>query len=278
MKMGDLERATGVSRSTIRGYLQMGLLRPPRRVGPRTYLFDDDHVRSLARIRTLREQGQSLRSIKQALGPASTGPHAQGNSDPLPDRRAQLRGVATKMFAERGYAAVKLTDIAREANMTKAAFYRYFDSKEALFVECVEQIRMLIVPIDARKREGSDPDLNARGTWRARVALENFETYRMVANFLKMVIFGTDPALARKARRAYDAMVTDVREDMVQATKLGLYRADVDHELHCYMLFGALMGAGLKMATDPRYSLDDALNGYMDLVAHGTVPKTRKKR
>lgn len=276
--MGDLERATGVPRSTIRGYLQMGLLQAPRQVGPRTYLFDDGHLRALSEIRELRKQGVSLRDIKQRLTQASTpkAPAAAGPEVATSGRREHILAVATRMFAERGFDSVRLADIADETSMTKAALYRYFDSKDTLFVECVSEIRFLVVPREARANQGQHPNLDSRAAWRAEVALQNYETYQMVARFLMMVIFGDDAALSAKAKDAYHAMVTDVRDDMVQAAKQGLYRTDVDYDMHCYMLFGALMGAGLRRTVDPACTVDDALKAYRDLVTWGTLPGNKK--
>ena len=37
------------------------------------------------------------------------------------------------MFAESGFAAAKLTEIARRAGVSKAALYLYFETKEDLF-------------------------------------------------------------------------------------------------------------------------------------------------
>jgi AcrR family transcriptional regulator len=53
------------------------------------------------------------------------------------ERRAQLLLVATKMFAERGFQAATMDDIAREAGFTKPILYQYFDSKTDLYREIV---------------------------------------------------------------------------------------------------------------------------------------------
>ena len=37
------------------------------------------------------------------------------------------------MFAEKGFAAAKLDDIARKAGISKATLYLYFDTKEEIF-------------------------------------------------------------------------------------------------------------------------------------------------
>ncbi len=62
-------------------------------------------------------------------------------------RPAEIVAAALEVFVERGYAATKLTDVARRAGVTKGTLYLYFDSKEALFKAVV---RETIVPVIAQ--------------------------------------------------------------------------------------------------------------------------------
>jgi AcrR family transcriptional regulator len=49
------------------------------------------------------------------------------------ERRAQLLERATELFAAHGYDALSMSQIAREAKISKALLYHYFASKRALF-------------------------------------------------------------------------------------------------------------------------------------------------
>ena len=48
-------------------------------------------------------------------------------------RPAEIVGAAFEVFAERGFAAARLDDIAARAGVSKGALYLYFETKEALF-------------------------------------------------------------------------------------------------------------------------------------------------
>src|SRR5438094_6500071 len=48
-------------------------------------------------------------------------------------RPAEIRAAALDCFAERGFAATRLEDIAARAGVTKGTLYLYFPSKEELF-------------------------------------------------------------------------------------------------------------------------------------------------
>ena len=53
------------------------------------------------------------------------------------ERRELLLAVAKKVFAERGFQAATMDDIAKEAGFTKPILYQYFESKTDLYHEIV---------------------------------------------------------------------------------------------------------------------------------------------
>ena len=53
-------------------------------------------------------------------------------------RRRQLFDVALRLFAEHGYAATTMDDIAEEAGVTKPLVYQHFESKRALYLELMD--------------------------------------------------------------------------------------------------------------------------------------------
>ena len=55
------------------------------------------------------------------------------------DRPAEIVQAALDVFAERGFAAARLDDIARRAGVSKGALYLYFETKEDLFRAVVAQ-------------------------------------------------------------------------------------------------------------------------------------------
>ena len=55
-------------------------------------------------------------------------------------RREQLLSVALHLFAERGYTATTMDDIAEAAGVTKPLLYQHFSSKRALYLELAHSI------------------------------------------------------------------------------------------------------------------------------------------
>lgn len=60
-------------------------------------------------------------------------------SKPPEVRRKELLDTAMRLFTQRGYDETSMADIARELGVVQGLCYRYFDSKQALFQEAMDQ-------------------------------------------------------------------------------------------------------------------------------------------
>ncbi len=61
------------------------------------------------------------------------------------DRRQTIAGNARRLFAERGFSAVRMEDIAAATGVTPRAVYRHFESKQRLLSEIVRDSQQLFV-------------------------------------------------------------------------------------------------------------------------------------
>src|SRR5215472_5704895 len=74
------------------------------------------------------------------------------------DRPAEIIAAALAGFAERGFAATRLEDVARRAGVTKGTLYLYFPNKEELFKAVVRQAVVAnIVLSEALVAHSSEP-------------------------------------------------------------------------------------------------------------------------
>jgi AcrR family transcriptional regulator len=100
---------------------------------------------------------------------------------PAGERRAAILDAAMNVFADRGYHAASIDEIAREAGVSKALIYEHFASKQALWAslldtQAAEIFRRLAAgaataePGEVRLRSGVDAFLTfveeRRGAWR----------------------------------------------------------------------------------------------------------------
>jgi AcrR family transcriptional regulator len=59
---------------------------------------------------------------------------------PRAEREQQIVDEAIAEFAERGYAAASMVDIARRAGISKPLIYQYFGSKDGLYLACLHAV------------------------------------------------------------------------------------------------------------------------------------------
>ena len=71
--------------------------------------------------------------------------------------RQALQQAADRLFAERGYGATTVRDIARAAGVTERTFFRYFTGKEELILD--DALGWLPVLLDAIRDRPDDEDL-----------------------------------------------------------------------------------------------------------------------
>ncbi len=94
---------------------------------------------------------------------AASAPAERSGQTPAPnprsqrksDRRLQLLAAAERLFAERGFLAVRLEDIGAAAGVSGPAIYRHFPNKESLLVELLVGIstRLLAGAREVKSRE-----------------------------------------------------------------------------------------------------------------------------
>jgi AcrR family transcriptional regulator len=139
----EIVELTGVPASSIHHYRRLGLVPEPHRTSVKQFLYDDRHVAALRLIRALRQRGRSLDEIREALPSLLHGDDERAISaesldggDFESDRRAKTKLIdaAMEAFSEHSFREVSIAGLCERAGVAKGTFYRWFDSKEALFL------------------------------------------------------------------------------------------------------------------------------------------------
>lgn len=149
---------------------------------------------------------------------------------PSGDLRDRILAVATRLFAEQGFAATAVRQLVEACSCTKPALYYYFDSKESLFRSVVE---LHLSHVEQVIRDWLDSD----GSIRER-------THRSVASFI-------DHAEAHP-----DAMRLLQRIELQPEAQVPGVNAIATRELHLSLigsLFEQAIGAGeIRAGIAPR--------------------------
>lgn len=136
------------------------------------------------------------------------------------ERRPLIEEAATRLFAERGFAATTVEDIVQEAGVTKPMLYRHFESKQELCVAILERSREELIAAPLAR---FDPAAKSR---RAQLAsmldawLGYIEQHRAAARLLFTSITG-DPEVERVQRQLHgrqrDTQIALLREFVPRA-------------------------------------------------------------
>jgi AcrR family transcriptional regulator len=73
------------------------------------------------------------------------------------ERRSQLVRAASRLFAERGFRAVSMEDLAAEAGVSGPAVYRHFASKEALLADLLVDVSQQLLEGGLQRAKESPP-------------------------------------------------------------------------------------------------------------------------
>lgn len=71
----------------------------------------------------------------------------EANQEALDKRRNQILAAALKVFAEKGFAATKISNIASEAGLSHGLMYHYFKTKNDIFTELVRSASNVFLAI-----------------------------------------------------------------------------------------------------------------------------------
>src|SRR5919197_2630045 len=75
---------------------------------------------------------------------------------PRAERELQTLAAARILFAERGFGAVTMDEIAAEVGVTKPLLYAYFGNKEGLYLACMEPAAAALVDTVAAAVEATE--------------------------------------------------------------------------------------------------------------------------
>ena len=161
--------------------------------------------------------------------------------------RAELVGVATRLFAERGYAGVGTEEIVRQAGVTRGALYHHFADKRELFRAVHEGVeRDLVQRIAAGVAGVADP-------WEVMVA--GMRAYLAACTepaVMQISLIDAPSALGWKEWRQMDARygLGLVTTGLRAAMDAGVLRRQAVEPL-AQLLLAAMAEAGLMVATAP---------------------------
>jgi AcrR family transcriptional regulator len=174
--------------------------------------------------------------------------------------------AAAAVFARDGFLDARITDIAAEATVATGTFYTYFDSKEAVFREVVDElIEELYQQSHVGEAAGHDPV--ARLEAANRLYVDSFARHAaLYAVVLQVASFNPDFRRHRQASRL--AFVERAARGLRQLQKAGQADRSLDADLVAALLCGMVENfAEVRYLLGQPFDDDQAVTAMTDIWA-----------
>ncbi|MCD0451427.1 TetR/AcrR family transcriptional regulator [Actinocorallia sp. API 0066] len=189
-------------------------------------------------------------------------------------RERQMLAVAEEVFADHGYRAASMEEIAERCGVSKPMLYEYFGSKDGLLLACLTRARAELHDVTAAAMaEGTDPmDTLTRGL----IAYYSFtDSHRRSFELLKNEAAGLPYAAAEaveEARRQQHNLIAPILAQW--APGIG----DIEIEAYTEIIIGACERVSLWCTVRDvtpedaaRYTIDFCWGGLQALYERGNV-------
>jgi AcrR family transcriptional regulator len=153
-------------------------------------------------------------------------------------RRVHILLAAAKLFGQRGYHGTSVADVIEAAEISRGTFYLYFDSKDAVFLELMEQfIQRIMSVVQVVDPEGPTP--TERIAENVRRVVEVVFEHRDLTVMVLREGFGVRPEVDEKLGRFYGFVREMLEGALRNGARHGLTR-QVDEALAATALIGAI--------------------------------------
>lgn len=176
-----------------------------------------------------------------------------------------LLEAARRVLAFKGYHDTKIADIARAANVGVGTFYLYYPTKQAIFLELVEDtVRRLRQEVESVEAKSSDP------LERARLGMATFLRFAQDNRELFRIVFGHGSAFHEVVRRAQEQFVQDAVTNIQAGMQAGLFRGK-----RADLVAQAIIGMALRSVSwwldQTEVPVEDVSETLIDLALNGLL-------
>lgn len=215
----------------------------------------------------------STSTRKKSLPKLAIAPDPNGS-----ERRAELLRIAARLFATNGFRSTTVRDIAEEAQILSGSLYHHFDSKETMLDEILRSfLDSLMDMYRASLASSDDPSHQFEGMVRA-----SFQS--VVEHRDAIAIYQAEAARLRHIERF--AYLQDVslaiesawRQLIHRGIAEGHFRRTLDERVIYRFIRDTIWVAARWYRPDGALSADGLADQYLQLLMHGVVEETPRKR
>jgi AcrR family transcriptional regulator len=194
-------------------------------------------------------------------------------------RTASVMEAAATIFAQRGYNAATIEEIAHAAGIGKGTTYEYFPSKQELFLAVIDHDWRRLVEAHDEPSGGPDRTTMDRLDALTTAVLESYqEIQRLHPAAMEFLVSSGAPDCCRRLMRSFRDGLAIFRDRAAHIIDAGMARGEVRGDLPTQViatvLIGALEGLVLQGRTDPSLRPQELWKPFLSVVARGMEPRS----
>ena len=183
--------------------------------------------------------------------------------------RESVMAAAVQLFAEYGYHAASMRDIARMAGIQAASIYYHYASKQALLVEIMETYMLqLNAALDHILRDEHEPQqrLSAAIANHIRQHTTHKNEFFIIDTEIR-ALEGEKRAYILSLRDRYEALLQELLQDGMER---GVFRSG-DVKIASYAIIAMCTEVATWFRPAGRLSVQQVTAMYRDMIAHGLL-------
>lgn len=191
-----------------------------------------------------------------------------------PKRRAKRQAIfdaAASRFAQHGYHAARMQDIADDLGLVKAALYYYFDSKESVLVELIrDRVGLALEAVSQIARSDASPTqkIDQAVLTHLRVFNQHADLYTI---FNSEKLHSVSPEAARLVDDLGRAYEKRWEEMMSEGVRSGAFRPNLDVPVTIKAVMGMLNNTLTWYSSTGRLTIDALAERYVSLIRSGVM-------
>ncbi len=182
-------------------------------------------------------------------------------------KRSHILKVASRVFAEHDYHSVSMDQVATTARVGKGTLYRYFDSKEDLYLTLLDSALLLLTDrLEQEEQAGLSPDQTL-----SRMVGAIVETFHQHLSSFRVLNRETGRLLVRKRQIFQERrrrMVASLRRALERGMALGVFRK-MDADVVPSLVIGMVWAMVLNHSDHS--TPDELARAIVDVFFHGTL-------
>ncbi len=203
------------------------------------------------------------------------------------DKRARIIDAAVAVFAEKGFHAARVSDVAKRAGVADGTIYLYFKNKEDLLLSLFEdKMAGLIADLDVAWTGIDDPLARMRAY--AKHHFRQLQAHPELAQVLQVELRQSHKFFRDYRPEKLWEYLGAFKAQVEEAQRRGLVRADVDPFVSMWAIFGALDEISIQWVLArkrEKFNLEAAADQVVDLFLYGmtagpppAAPQRRRQR